>query len=98
MNALREQMTTKSGVIHRKALLYEIFHPQSRRLPTVTGFEREGWPFRAFDDSLPRTKKGVPGETGHAPGMDAGEALGVVEASSTPGRGDRTGAALGNPA
>ena len=33
MRALREQMTTKSGIIHRKTLLYRIFHPQSRRLP-----------------------------------------------------------------
>ena len=33
MGALREQMTTKSGWTHRRAPLYEIFHPLSRRLP-----------------------------------------------------------------
>ena len=33
MGALRERMTTKSEATHRRALLYEIFHPQSRRLP-----------------------------------------------------------------
>src|SRR5687768_349529 len=31
MRALREQMTTKSGWTYQRALLYEIFHPQSRR-------------------------------------------------------------------
>ena len=33
-------MTTKSGWTHRKALLYEIFHPQSRRLPSSCELSR----------------------------------------------------------
>ena len=33
MGALRERMTTNSGDTHRKAPLYRIFHPLSRRLP-----------------------------------------------------------------
>src|SRR4051794_30836017 len=42
MRALRERMTTKSDRIHRKALLYGIFHPQSRRLPLIGGVEYSG--------------------------------------------------------
>ena len=37
MGALRERMTTKSGETHQRALLYEFFHPQSRRPPTALG-------------------------------------------------------------
>src|SRR4051794_21810611 len=37
MRALRERMTTKSEWTHRRALLYEIFHPQSRCLHESQG-------------------------------------------------------------
>ena len=37
MRARREQMATKSGEIHRRTLLYGIFHPQSRCLPNSAG-------------------------------------------------------------
>src|ERR1700747_583902 len=36
-------MTMKSGSTHRKALLYGIFHPQSRRLPATHPATKQLW-------------------------------------------------------
>src|SRR6185312_7533122 len=38
MRALRERMTTRSGWTHRRAPLYEISHPLSRRLPAIVAW------------------------------------------------------------